>query len=89
MRSMGSTSFKTKNIEGIFNKSLAYPNPAKDQLYLNLYTSCVIEVYDFKGNRVFVKDGVIGNNTINVTNLKQGLYLLKAGEYSYKFIISK
>ena len=55
-----------------------YPNPAKDQLNINLVQDIetTIEIYDILGKRVFTSK-INESTSINVSSLKSGLYLLK------------
>ena len=74
---------------GYTNKSLViYPNPAKGQLNIKTTNGDVnntpIMIYDITGRQVFADK--LTNNTINVSTLPAGMYILKAGNHSSKFI---
>lgn len=74
---------RTLNLSTI-NELRIYPNPATDKLQVN---ATGIEIYDLVGRRIPVSVQTAGNNTIvAISNLTQGMYLLKAGEHSKAFI---
>ncbi len=69
----------------IFDNGLTvriYPNPAKDVLYIdanNSYESIEIRIYDISGKLVntTMLFGVSGSSSVNISELRQGLYLVK------------
>jgi uncharacterized delta-60 repeat protein len=82
-QSLSTTSFDAANAFVI------YPNPAKDVLHLksnNFTTIKGVKIYDLQG-KVVLQDT---NDTINVSNLAKGLYIVKIvteeGEVTKKFI---
>jgi uncharacterized delta-60 repeat protein len=82
-QSLSTTSFDTAN------SFVIYPNPAQDVLYLqaNNFTSIkAVKIYDLQG-KVVLEDT---NDTINVSNLSKGLYIVKIsteeGEVTKKFM---
>jgi alpha-tubulin suppressor-like RCC1 family protein len=59
------------------NKYAVYPNPVKDILNFDTEEAIIkIAVYDLSGRMIF-SDTVL-NNTVDVSNLKTGSYVLKA-----------
>lgn len=55
-----------------------YPNPVKD--YLNIQTSLnydVLNVFDINGKRVLFKKLQFGQNTVDLSSLHSGLYMVK------------
>ncbi|MDR1973735.1 MAG: Omp28-related outer membrane protein [Bacteroidales bacterium] len=65
-----------------------YPNPVKDILYLDgnrdvLAKELSVKIFDTKGQKVnFKRSG----NGFDVSDLKQGVYFLRAGETTLKFV---
>ena len=64
------------------NFLVIYPNPTNENLYLSGFSSEKTRIFDLSGKEV------IGTfeKTINVSNLKNGAYLLENNEKFYKFI---
>jgi hypothetical protein len=56
-----------------------YPNPANDKVYIETLAQTVnIEIYDIFGRRqVTMTPSHQGNVTIDVANLKSGIYFIK------------
>jgi uncharacterized delta-60 repeat protein len=82
-QSLSTTSFDAANT------FIIYPNPVQDVLHLqaNNFTSIkAVKIYDLQG-KVVLEDT---NDTINVSNLSNGLYIIKVttkeGEFTKKFI---
>jgi endonuclease/exonuclease/phosphatase family metal-dependent hydrolase len=64
-----------------------YPNPVKDVLNINFSSSVkdfTTEIYDLTGRQVFYDNS--GRNTVNVSALPTGMYILKMGDNTGKFI---
>ena len=64
-----------------------YPNPAVDQLNVNLSKSSTITVHNVMGQLVKTQDGNIGNNVIDLSNLNSGVYFVTAGNNTQKFVV--
>jgi hypothetical protein len=65
--------------EVLYNELTVYPNPVADELHIkNVDQNSMIEVYNLSGKLVLVKKPGSENYTLNVSNLKSGLYVLKA-----------
>ena len=72
------------NYSGLDDMSI-YPNPATDNLFLKFSmqneSKVVVKMLDMAGKTVLVDafEGVIGENlhTLNVSNVKSGLYVLQ------------
>ncbi len=65
-----------------------YPNPVSDKLFLrdvHLKLGEVIEVWDLQGKQILRLEGM-GRESIDVSMLQQGLYLLKIGAEYRKFL---
>ncbi|WP_223608236.1 S8 family serine peptidase [Chryseobacterium sp. OSA05B] len=71
-----------------------YPNPAKDQINVRLTIkgekTSVIKIYDVSGKQVLTQNAVNGENTINISRIPAGSYILSAEsdsqKLSHKFI---
>jgi hypothetical protein len=66
-----------------------FPNPAKDVLNVNINASLINSTYTFTDlTGRSVKNGTLNskNNTISLSGLSQGLYLLHVGVESYKIV---
>lgn len=63
-----------------------YPNPVKDILNINLtdLITATSEIYDLTGRQIL--RAALNNNTINVSALPAGIYILKIGSQTGKFI---
>ena len=64
-----------------------YPNPATDRLNVTLSKNAEIVVYNVTGQQVMNMEGHVGANTINISNLNSGIYFVKAGSDTQKFIV--
>lgn len=67
-----------------------YPNPAKDYIHINnslvemRFIASQIEIMDINGQLMDIN---VKNNQIDVSNLPNGMYLLKIGDYYEKIVI--
>ena len=64
-----------------------YPNPVVDQLNVTLSKNAEIVVYNIMGQNVMSQEGHAGANVLNVNNLTSGIYFVKAGSDTQKFIV--
>ena len=64
-----------------------YPNPATDRLTVTLNQGAEIVIYNIMGQVVATKDGKAGENTIELSNLSNGVYFVNAGTSTQKFIV--
>jgi hypothetical protein len=59
---------------------VCYPNPARNEFFIDLAEDAqndVLEIYATNGSIVHEQRVEHGNNTINICNLKSGMYLVK------------
>jgi hypothetical protein len=64
-----------------------YPNPVKDQLNISIADSVNntnTEIYDLTGRKMLSEK--LSNNSVNVSALPTGIYILKMGNRSRKFV---
>ena len=62
-------------------KITVYPNPAKTSIKLIVHgeeNSLDVKIFDLKGQIVMRKKISLENNLINISSLKQGIYIIKA-----------
>lgn len=53
-----------------------YPNPVVDQLNFTLTEQAKVQVIDLSGKTVMQQDVTVGNSSINVADLNQGMYIV-------------
>jgi sugar lactone lactonase YvrE/photosystem II stability/assembly factor-like uncharacterized protein len=64
-----------------------YPNPVKNVLHINISGNAgMLEAYDITGKSVFQKEIQESNTTIDVSGLKNGIYLVKVQSDNQQFI---
>lgn len=67
-----------------------YPNPAKDVINIDLKTDAQIAIYSLDGRAVTAENIIKGVNTINVSDLPVGMYILEVitegGRMQSKFL---
>jgi len=81
------TVLDTPEMNYLGNSFTLYPNPVKDVLNISTTESlnnATTEVFDLTGRHIL--QGKLSNNTINVSALPAGIYILKIGTRSGKFI---
>lgn len=62
-----------------------YPNPVKDILHVTADNAVLIEIYDIRGAKVLsVSENTV--HEVSVSSLSSGMYLLKAGNQTFKFV---
>ncbi len=59
-----------------------YPNPVQETLYIESAAETAYKVYDLDGRSLMSGEG----NTINVSSLTKGTYLLQINNNTFKFI---
>ena len=75
------------DIKYSYNSLEIYPNPVVNELKIkssNLTDDIIVEIYDLTGKQLFAEKSV--NNTINVSPLSTGIYILKIGDLREKFV---
>jgi PKD repeat protein len=86
----GCTNTLTKNIriivnslplslsdDGVVNLIKIYPNPSKDDVFIEVPTEGTVQIYTTTGVLVANKSVGIGENTISTTNFSQGSYIIR------------
>jgi hypothetical protein len=64
-----------------------YPNPVQNVLYVSGVINTEIKIYDILGNEVLSQIIKSINDRIDVSNLKSGIYLIKAGDFTEKLVV--
>ncbi|MFP3834188.1 T9SS type A sorting domain-containing protein [Chryseobacterium sp. SIMBA_028] len=67
-------------------KTSVYPNPSSGVFYMNLEKNSKITLYDQSGKLVKSTEAVKGDNKIDITQLPDGIYLMRSESESYKVI---
>lgn len=64
-----------------FNETKIYPNPASEQLNIELknFSTCKLEILDLNGRIINVENAKFENSTIkfDISNLEKGFYILQ------------
>ena len=68
-------------------KMTIYPNPAVDQLNVNLSQGADIVIFNVMGQAVRTVEGHVGANTVDLSGLTSGVYFVNAGQNTQKFIV--
>lgn len=58
-----------------------YPNPANDQLTINLSSKSEVTIYDLQGKVVYQELFSAGNQTLNIENNPSGKYVLTVNDF--------
>ena len=64
-----------------------YPNPATNQLNIFLNQNADIMIYNITGQKMMAIEGLVGANSINISNLTSGVYFVNAGTKTHKLIV--
>ena len=64
-----------------------YPNPAVDQLHVTLSKNADIVIYNIMGQAMMNIEGHVGANSLNISELNAGVYFVKAGSGTQKFVV--
>lgn len=70
----------------VFDK--IYPNPAKNELYIHSKQEMTIEIVDAYGRNLFNYQVKLGENQMDISSLKSGVYFLRSNgkSFSAKFV---
>lgn len=80
----------TVNVPEVVNNKVnmnIYPNPAVDQLNVQLSKNADMVIYNIMGQVVRTQEGHVGGNTIDLNGLNAGVYFISAGADTQKFIV--
>lgn len=68
----------TSSINSFSNGIDIYPNPAKNEIFLNVYASATFSVMSLDGKKLIENISLTkGQNTVDVSQLKSGIYMLQ------------
>jgi hypothetical protein len=79
-KSLAGKSMQQKSVDlsnNSINETKVYPNPMKENLFINLIEKSVVSIYNMAGQIVKVKTFDAGKNILNVSDLAKGGYLVK------------
>ncbi len=80
------TSVEENIIDNEADNMRVYPNPGDNELNISIQKACSIQVFDFQGRMILEKESDDGVTTINTGSWRNGLYLIKAGGNTQKWI---
>lgn len=62
------------------------PNPAESMITINSNREGRIEIYNMSGSIVISSNVISGSNSIDISNLRQGIYLIRLGHKTMRLI---
>lgn len=68
------------------NSLVLLQNPVEDEMILTSNSSQQIVIYDINGRRVLMADILGGTNYVDCSDLTQGIYIIRSGSESIKFV---
>jgi len=87
-----SEEFMVSNTAELAEEALSiYPNPSNGMLHLQMVTDerRDIEVYDSRGKLVFSSSITFSFTTLDLSQLSDGLYVIRIGDYTEKLLLMK
>jgi photosystem II stability/assembly factor-like uncharacterized protein len=66
-----------------------FPNPAREQLTVKAHTAARFRIVSMLGETVLQTDLKEGNNTLDISGLQAGVYLVQTGNQTKKLIVKK
>jgi len=76
------TSVQNVNI----NNTKIYPNPCIDELTIDVDNTTTVQIFDMSGKMVIRQTLMNNSNSINVSNLKTGVYIVREGTFTTKIM---
>lgn len=74
----------------VFKSVGIYPNPAAQQLQVNVNTNDIFTIVDLQGKTVLLGLLADGSNLVDVSNLKNGIYVLVTGKQgAARFVVNR
>lgn len=80
------TSVEENLIDNEADNITIYPNPGNNELNILTKETTLVQVFDFQGRMILEKESDDGVTTINTGSWRNGLYLIKAGGNTQKWI---
>lgn len=77
------------NVEDMEKENITvYPNPASNNITINTGSEerALVEMYNLVGQKVY-SENVVGTTTINVSNMKAGVYMLRVNNHTTKVVV--
>jgi hypothetical protein len=69
-----------------FNNFLTYPNPTKEELFVQSKINGEIKIYSVLGVLMLQEEKITVNHRLNVNKLPAGIYILRLKNTSKKFV---
>ncbi len=76
-------------VQEVNNEISIYPNPATDHIIIeqeNFYGKESLAILNALGERVFTSTLISGSQTINISDLLPGIYILRKEDFFLKFV---
>lgn len=80
------TSIEEDFIDNESDNVFIYPNPGDNELNVFIHETNTIQVFDFQGKKIFEKESEEGVTTVSTGMWENGIYLIKVGETTRKWI---
>ncbi|MCQ2319464.1 MAG: T9SS type A sorting domain-containing protein [Bacteroidales bacterium] len=80
------TSVEEDFIDDVNENMAIYPNPGDTELNILTKKATLVQVFDFQGRMIFEKENADGITTIDTTTWGSGIYLIKAGKSTKKWL---
>lgn len=77
------------NVEDMEKENITvYPNPATNNITVNTGSEekALVEMFNLVGQKVY-SENVVGTTTINVSNMKAGVYMLRVNNHTTKVVV--
>ncbi|HEY6914242.1 MAG TPA: T9SS type A sorting domain-containing protein [Paludibacter sp.] len=65
---------------------IIYPNPVRESFTVLLNENIQVKIYNIAGQLVFVRNLFVGENKVEISQLKPGIYIIHAGSRTYKLL---
>lgn len=81
-----STNAPREGIDAVEESIAIYPNPATDHLFIHCHTAQTAVVYNMMGQQVMVLNLQAGENTVQLSALETGSYVINTENGSFRFV---
>ncbi len=77
---LGTATYDVRIVETI------YPNPVQETMYVSVARDVTICLYDLSGRIVMTRELKAGTNSVDVSSLTSGIYVVRCGSETYKLM---